>query len=101
MAWADTTLTVVASPYTISHQDSYCTIFADTSGGQVDINLPAAALSKGRVIICKLVAGGGLNHVYLNPQAGEEIDGKTEWHTGVIYEHVAIQCDGSDWWIIA
>jgi len=75
------------------------TIFADTSSNDVTINLPAAASNDGRVFVVKKTDAA--NKVVLDGNLAETIDGAATHEMFGIYDWVKVQCDGSNWFIIA
>jgi len=68
----------------------------DTTAGDVTVVLPPAAGNAGYIQRTKKVAG--VNNVILS--AAEGIDGSTTATFGILYTCVAVQSDGTQWWII-
>ena len=60
------------SPYTISEAGGYVNVFADTSGGDITVNLPTMVTFTGVINIKKTNAG---NTLTIEPAGAELIDG--------------------------
>lgn len=75
------------------------TIFADTSSNDVTVNLPAAASNDGRVFVVKKTDAA--NKVVLDGNLAETIDGVATHEMFGLYDWVKVQCDGTEWFIIA
>jgi len=82
------------SPYTVLATDR--TILADSSGGAITINLPAAASNTGRKIkIKKTNQSGAL--VTIDASGSETIDGELTANIWFANDKYEIVCDGSNW----
>jgi hypothetical protein len=82
------------SPYTAGVETN---IIADTTSGNITINLPAVANNAKKQYTIKNVGTGS---VTLDPNASETIDGSTTLIINTQYDAVKILCDGIDWWIM-
>ena len=74
-------------------------VVVDATAGAVSIALPAAAISRGRVLYIKKIDATA-NTVTLDPIGAETIDGAATKATAVQYYSFTIVCDGSGWWIV-
>lgn len=91
------TITNADSAYTVL--DSDYSIFCDASGGDIDINLPSAAVNAGRILNVKKIDSSG-GRVRLTPDGGDLIDGNSPNDNTTPYNSITIQSDGVNWWII-
>jgi hypothetical protein len=74
-------------------------IFADATGGAINVNLPGAANSRGPISAKKIDAG--VNTVTLTPDSvSETIDGATTKVLSTQYQSVTLYSDGSRWWVV-
>ena len=95
---ASRTITAISdsdSPYTVLPADDI--ISADSSGGAVTINLPAAASSAKRVIVISGVNGGGSTSITADGSDSETIDGATTKAISTDYGSMQIYCNGTAW----
>jgi hypothetical protein len=76
------------------------TILADATGGAFTITLPAASGLAGKIYTIKRINSGG-NDVTIDANASETIDGDTTKVLNAHWKYLQIQCDGSNWFIIA
>jgi len=76
------------------------TILVDASSAAVTITLPAASGLSGKIYTIKRINSGGHN-VTVDANASETIDGSTTNVLNSHYKYIQIQCDGSNWFIIA
>lgn len=90
------TITSADSPYTATDADY--TIIANTSGGNITINLPATSGITGRIYNIKEISAS--NTLTIDPNASENIDGSTTKTINTQYQSVQIISDGTQWWII-
>jgi hypothetical protein len=107
--WSDILLSDITDPYVYEHvtvsvalahnTGTEHTIFADTSSNDVTINLPPAASNSGRVFLVKKTAAA--NKVVLDGNLAETIDGVATHEMFGLYDWVKVQCDGSNWFVIA
>lgn len=83
------------SPYPLGYDNI---VLADTTGGDIEADLPSAAAtdSSGTVYSLK---NTGLNDLDIVPNGGDLIDGGGTITLGP-NEFVKIICDGTGWWII-
>lgn len=96
-----TTAVTKTTNYTVVIGDRNKTILVDATSGAVTINLLAAATAgnKYRINIKKIDTTA--NAVTIDPNASETVDDRT---TYVLYDYndtVRLQCDGSNWNVIA
>jgi hypothetical protein len=77
---------------------SHYTVLGDTTSGVITITLPAnSATIAGRIYNIKRIGANTLN---INTN-GSNIDGTTPTYSlTTIYDHITIQSDGTNWWII-
>lgn len=94
IAYAQTTITSAASPYSATNANS--TILANATGGAITVNLPAAASNTGLVLNIKKT-DSSVNVVTVDGNASETIDGQTTFLLHFQYEEITIACDGSNW----
>lgn len=88
----------VTSNYTASTADN--TILANTSSGAIVITLPSPANISGRIYTIKKVGTGGIdNQLTISPSAGT-IDGGNSYVIYNDWTYVALQTDGSNWYVI-
>ncbi len=88
----------VTSNYTASTADN--TILANTSSGAITITLPSPANISGRIYTIKKVGTGGIdNQLTISPSAGT-IDGGNSYVIYNDWTYVALQTDGSNWYVI-
>lgn len=85
------------SPYTVLSTDT--TIIADTSAGNITINLQAISGQDGRVLQIKHIAAS--NTTTIDGNASETIDGSTTIALSTQYESVILKGDSTagEWWI--
>jgi hypothetical protein len=76
------------------------TILADATGGAFTITLPAASGLAGKIYTIKRINSGG-NDVTIDANASETIDGDATKVLNAHWKYLQIQCDGSNWFIIA
>jgi hypothetical protein len=69
-----------------------------SSSSAVTITLPAGV--PGRVYTIKDEFGQGSGKITIQPQAGELVDGKTNYVIGIPYQSVSMVFRASGWWII-
>lgn len=72
-------------------------VFCDSSSNAVEVDLPAAASSTGRVIAVKNV--DNTNGCSIDPNGSEEIDGSATTLVVGVLENIEIISDGTAWWI--
>lgn len=88
----------VTSAYTITGADN--TILANTSSGAIVITLPSPGNITGRIYTIKKIGTGGIdNSLTINPSSGT-IDGGTSYVIYNDYTYVALQTDGTNWYVI-
>lgn len=82
------------SPYALAGHISI--VLADTTGGDITVDLPAAAGSDKRIVWIKNIGSGTLT---IDGSGAEEIDAET---TQLLTQYSTAQlvCDGSEWWIL-
>jgi len=88
----------VTANYTITGADN--TILANTSSGAITITLPSATNITGRIYTIKKIGNGGIdNSLTINPASGT-IDGGSSYVIYNDYTYVALQTDGTNWYVI-
>lgn len=87
------------SPYTLDPSGPRTLLVADSQGGAITVNLPAAADVTGYDVTVKR-AGTGTNAITLDGDGSEEIDGSTT-NTDLDAQHdvLTITSDGTQWLI--
>ena len=92
-----TAVAFAASPYTVLAADTV--LLLDTSGGAVEVDLPAVASSSGRVLTIKDEAGSaGTNAITIDPNGTETIDGSATSATITTnFGVMELVCDGTQW----
>lgn len=75
------------------------TIFADSSSNSITINLPAASTNAGKMLTVKKI--NAANTVTLDGNGSENIDGAATYAMTTNYDKVTVQCNGTQWFIIA
>jgi hypothetical protein len=75
------------------------TILVDTTSRSITIDLPQASTATRQILVIKKISAS--NTVTIDGYSSETIDGATtkSWTTN--YESYMIQCDGSNWYILA
>ena len=86
----------LSSPYTVGDET---VIIADATGGNITVNLPAAAGATGRLYHVKKIDASA-NTVTLDGDGTETIDDALTQVLTAQYESVMIFSDGSEWWIL-
>jgi hypothetical protein len=89
-----------SATYTITDTDSVNFIAMTTSSTNRTVNLPAASTNKHRIICVKKV-DSGTGSVTIDGNASETIDGALTQVLTVQYSELVLQCDGSNWHILA
>lgn len=87
------TKTNADSPYSASASDDV--LLLNTSGGNITVNLPAAASNAGKVL--RFIKTSASNTATLDGNSSETIHGQTTWIMYDNNENMAIICDGSNW----
>ena len=72
-------------------------LFCDASRGQITVTLPAA--EENLTYYIKKIDESD-NHVVIDPDSADEIDGNLTFALANPYECIKIICDGTDWWVI-
>ncbi len=85
------------SPFSVV-LDTTQVLLADSTSGNITVNLPAVASNANKRLYVKNIGTG--NTVTLDGNASEEIDLATTKALTTL-QSVLIHCDGSDWWILA
>lgn len=94
----------VTANYTVDTVGHDYTLFIDSTGGAISINLPAASASAGRVLIFKSVANSGTNNITLVRNGSDSIEAlAANYVMDADYQSVTLQCynGASGWFIIA
>jgi hypothetical protein len=90
-------LTTKTASYTAVSTDE--AIMVDASGGPVTITLPSAGGNAGKLYkIKKIDTTGGA--VTIDGSGAETIDGSATAVITTPYVSLAVQCDGTEWWIV-
>lgn len=78
--------------------EAHYTVVVDTTSENVTITLPSAASASGRIYRIKKISES--HSVIIDPNASETIDGATSSTLSSSHAKLAIQSDGTEWWII-
>lgn len=78
---------------------SNCLVLVDCSNGSIIITLPASSSHTQRIYTIKKI-DSSLNHVTIDANSTEKIDGELTISLTLQYEYVTIVCDGTEWFII-
>lgn len=91
---------VKSANYTLTLND-YMIGVSNVSGGKT-MTLPTAVGNAGRVFMIKEQSGAAnsTDKIVIQPQAGELIDGQSNYEITVSYESVGLVSDGSNWFIM-
>lgn len=84
---------------TTTLDDSYCTVLANTSGGNITINLPDVNTCGKRVYYILKIDGA--NTLTIDPNGAQLINGSSTLTRTVAYSGYVIQTDGSAWYTIS
>ena len=84
------------SPYSVIDQDGM--IAADTTSGNITVNLQPAADAEGKRLIIKKTAAA--NVVTIVPDGSETIDGQANYKLLGNYDYITIISDGANWQVI-
>jgi hypothetical protein len=92
-----TAVAFAASPYTVLAADKF--LLVDTSGGAVEVDLPAVASSSGRTLVVKDEGGAAAtNAITIDPNGAETLDGSATSATITTnYGFMEFFCDGTQW----
>lgn len=93
-------LDITSTSADLTANTTHHTILVDASGAARTITLPAASGATRRIYIIKKTDSSG-NSVTIDGNASETIDGATTQTLATQYKYMTIQCDGSNWFIIA
>jgi len=85
------------TPYTVVVTDR--TLLIDATAGNKTVNLPAASVSKWRILTIKKVDASA-NTVTIDGNGGDTIDGAATLVIAVQYASFTIQSDGATWWVL-
>jgi hypothetical protein len=95
-------VSTIATPPTHACSSSESTLLVNAGTGAYQVNLQAAASHTNRIMMIKKVdASANAVTINANSGAGENIDGAATYALSNQYDGVIIQCDGSDWHILA
>lgn len=89
---------VAATSYTVTDADRFILVDDDTIGGDVTVNLPAAASNKWRELAIKKI--GTTGQLTIDGNNAETIDRMTTIVLVTAMDAVQLYCDGAEWWII-
>jgi hypothetical protein len=84
---------------TVTVTTSDITVFCDATGAAQTANLPAASSMTGQILILKKIDSSA-NTVTLDPNSTETIDGSSTLVLSNQGDGVAIQSNGSNWYIV-
>ena len=91
-------ITTVTSNYTLTGADN--TVLANTTSGAITLTLPAPGAFAGRIYTIKKIGTGGIdNALTITPTSGT-IDGGASFIIYNDWTYVALQTDGTNWYII-
>jgi len=88
----------VTTDYTITGADN--TVLANTSTGAITISLPSATSITGRIYTIKKIGNGGIDNALTISPASGTIDGGSSYVIYNDYTYVALQTDGTNWYVI-
>lgn len=91
----------ISSTDTLTTADERKLILASASGGAVTVNLPAAATAGDGFVVAVKRTNSGANAVTIDGNSSETIDGSATYVLSNQYHGVILQCDGSNWNILA
>lgn len=91
-------ITTNDSPYQVG---SEVTILANPTQGEVNVVLPSASASPGKIYYIKNVACRPRNKVIITPYENEKIDGKKRKVLRRKYQSVGITNNGENWYIVS
>jgi hypothetical protein len=94
--WTLITKAFVDSPFMTASDN---TILCNAAGGNMIINLPAAASNANKIYNIKKIDSSG-NSITIDANASETIDGTITKSLNTQYESITIQCDGANWYIL-
>lgn len=92
------TTAVTVTPHNAT--DAQSTLLVNAGTGPITVNLPAASGRAGR-IYCIKKTDASANGVTIDGNASETIDGAATYSLPTQYDGVIIQCDGSNWHVLA
>jgi hypothetical protein len=88
----------VTTDYTVTGADN--TILANTTSGAIIITLPAPTNFAGRIYTIKKIGTGGIDKELTITPASGTIDGGSNYIIYNDYTYVALQTDGTNWYVI-
>jgi hypothetical protein len=88
----------VTADYTVTGADN--TILANTTSAAIIITLPAPANFAGRIYTIKKIGTGGIDRELTITPASGTIDGGLNYIIYNDYTYVALQTDGTNWYVI-
>lgn len=88
----------VTADYTATVNDN--TILANTTSAAITVTLPSASGIAGRIYTIKKIGSGGINRELTVAPASGTIDGGSNYVIYNDWTHVAMQTDGTNWFII-
>jgi len=88
----------VTADYTVTGADN--TILANTTSGAIIITLPAPTNFAGRIYTIKKIGTGGIDKELTITPASGTIDGGSNYIIYNDYTYVALQTDGTNWYVI-
>lgn len=74
-------------------------VLVDATGGNVILDLPAAATNRGALVTVKKL-DASVNTVTVEPNASETIDGAANKSLSTQFEKITLVCDGTEWWVV-
>lgn len=92
------TITTVTSNYTLTGTDN--TILANTTSGAITLTLPVPGNFPGRIYTIKKIGTGGIDNALTITPASGTIDGGVSYTIYNDWTYVALQTDGTNWYII-
>lgn len=89
-------INTIYSNTTLNH--SYSTILANTINNDIDITIPTASSAYGKLYNIKKIHGNNSMNILIS--GSDTIDGQSSIQYNNIYDHISIQSDGTNWFIV-
>jgi len=96
-----TTALTKTSTYNVQVGDRGKTILANAVSGNININLPSAAEAGNKFMIRIKKIDVSTNIVIIDPSGTQTVDSLTTFQLLNYFDSVILQCDGSNWLIVA
>ncbi len=91
-----------AATLTVADNDGTYLLLVTTASLAVAVTLPApGALNTGRILVIKDKSGNAqVNNITISASGGSTIDGSASKVINTLYGRIALQSDGTNWWVI-